>query len=237
MPDPFSASLLSLVPYGQLATRQWLLSQGATKHALDNAVKSEKLKVMTRGVLARNGLPVEWQGLTASLNRMNGPVYAGGVTALALQGHSHYVNVSNQVHLYSSLSSPPWLNKIDINAQLVWHGTNRLWDMPQLLLTDSLKKNELYQGYWLHASVEQAIFEVMVNVPKTVSFEHADSLMQGMVNLSPRRLDDLIKSCHHVRVKRLFFFFADRYGYGWLKKLQPENYDLGKGKRNIVKGG
>lgn len=237
MSSHVAAHPLSLVPYGQLATRKWLLNQGVTKHALDNAVKSKKLKVLTRGVLTRSGIPVEWQGLAASLNRMSGPVYVGGITAFALHGLSHFVSFSNQVRLYSPLPAPPWLNSIESNAQLIWHSTNRLWDIQQLLLADSLKTNDLYEGHWLLASVEQAIFEVLVNVPVSISFEYADSLMQGMVNLSPRRLDAVIKSCHHIKAKRLFFFFADRYAYAWRKKVQPESYDLGKGKRSIVTGG
>lgn len=61
--------------------------------------------------------------------------------------------------------------------------------------------------------------------------------MQGLVNLSARRLDALLKACKHVQVKRLFFFFADRYQYAWRKKLKVENYNLGAGKRRIVAGG
>lgn len=61
--------------------------------------------------------------------------------------------------------------------------------------------------------------------------------MQGLVNLSPRRLDSLLKACKHVQVKRLFLFFADRYQHAWRQKLQAEDYDLGAGKRSIVAGG
>lgn len=167
MSKELSTDWLSLVYHGQLVTRQWLLSQGATEHALDNAVKSKRLKVLTRGVLARYEVPITWQGVAASLNRIDGPVYVGGISALA----------------------------------------------------------------------EQAIFEVLVAVPNTFSFEYADSLMQGMINLSPRRLDAVLRACNHIRAKRLFFFFADRYEYSWRKKIQPENYDLGSGKRSIIVGG
>ncbi|PVF11096.1 hypothetical protein DBO95_26115, partial [Yersinia pestis] len=31
----------------------------------------------------------------------------------------------------------------------------------------------------------KAIFETLVDVPKAISFEHADELMQGLHNLSP----------------------------------------------------
>jgi hypothetical protein len=35
----------------------------------------------------------------------------------------------------------------------------------------------------------------------------------------------------------LFFFFADRHSHAWLKPLKNEKFDLGTGKRMLVKGG
>ncbi len=62
-------------------------------------------------------------------------------------------------------------------------------------------------------------------------------LMEGLTNLSPRRLQGLLESCRSVKVKRLFFFFADRHPHAWLKRLDKHTVDLGKGKRLLVKGG
>ncbi|SES82972.1 type IV toxin-antitoxin system AbiEi family antitoxin domain-containing protein, partial [Thorsellia anophelis] len=55
--------------------------------------------------------------------------------------------------------------------------------------------------------------------------------------LSPRKLDILLKACKSVKAKRLFFWLAKRQAYSWFDKLNVENYDLGSGKRVIVKGG
>jgi hypothetical protein len=87
------------------------------------------------------------------------------------------------------------------------------------------------------SSPEKACLEMLMDVPNTVSFEHADELMQGLTSLSPRKLEVLLNACRHVKVKRLFFWFADRQGYNWLKKLDYQNFDLGKGKRVVAKGG
>jgi hypothetical protein len=40
-----------------------------------------------------------------------------------------------------------------------------------------------------------------------------------------------------VKVKRLFFFFADRHRHAWLNVLDRDAVDLGRGKRMLVKGG
>ena len=75
------------------------------------------------------------------------------------------------------------------------------------------------------------------SVLTAVTFEHADELMQGLVNSSPRKLDTLLKACKSVKVKRLFFWLAKRHGYPWYDKLNSARYDLGSGKRVVAKGG
>ena len=47
----------------------------------------------------------------------------------------------------------------------------------------------------------------------------------------PRRLQKLLADCRSVKVKRLFFFFADRHHHAWLKRLDKDAIDLGAGKR------
>ncbi len=61
--------------------------------------------------------------------------------------------------------------------------------------------------------------------------------MEGLANLSPRRLQGLLEACRSVKAKRLFFFFADRHQHAWLKRLDRQAIDLGKGDRLLVKGG
>ena len=232
------ANWLSMVPPGQFATRQWLLDQGASVHTLDNALKSRKLVALARGVVARPEVPVGREGVLASMNRaLADPVWLGGLSALAEMGLTHYLDGSGRVHLYSPGVKPSWLPRLPLDLDLQWHGTARLWDMRQLMAAGSLREQALDMGGWLLASPEQAFLEALMDVPKAMSFEHADNLMQGLSSLSPKRLEALLKACRHVQVKRLFFFFADRYDYPWRKRLNPDDYDLGSGKRHIVAGG
>jgi len=60
---------------------------------------------------------------------------------------------------------------------------------------------------------EQAILEVLMSLPGEISFEHAEQLMQELTQLSPRKLESLLQSCKSVKVKRLFFWFTDRFTY------------------------
>lgn len=234
------SSAASLIPPGQFATRAWLLGQGASVHALDNALKSGKLHGLARGVLARPGLPVLREGVLASLSRvLPGPVYAGGLTALAESGLSHYVSFSARLQIYAAEPEPAWFKRLSLDFKWVWHSTARLWEPSGLLSSGSLKTVPMPwgEGEWPVASAEQAMLEIMALIPKSISFEHGDNLMQGMTSLSPRRLDLLLRACKHIQAKRLFFFFAERYRYPWFEKLDPNNYDLGSGKRSVVAGG
>ena len=84
---------------------------------------------------------------------------------------------------------------------------------------------------------ERAVLELLDELPKRESFHEAHVLIQSLFNLSPRRLQKILVDCHSVKVKRLFFFFADQNHHAWLKRLDKKAIDLGKGKRMLVKGG
>ena len=66
---------------------------------------------------------------------------------------------------------------------------------------------------------ERAILELLDEVPQRETFHQADVLMEGLRNLSPRRLQALLADCRNVKVKRLFLWFADRHNHAWLQKL------------------
>lgn len=61
--------------------------------------------------------------------------------------------------------------------------------------------------------------------------------VEGLRNLSPRKLQKLLDDCRSVKVQRLFFWFADRHNHSWLKQVDRDQVDLGKGKRMLVKDG
>ncbi len=81
---------------------------------------------------------------------------------------------------------------------------------------------------------ERALFELLDELPHRESFHQVVMLMAGLANLRPRRLAKLLADCRSVKVKRLFFF-ADRHT--WRHHLHADAFDLGTGKRVLVKGG
>jgi len=235
--------LTSYLPLNQLTSRHALLAQGFSPHTLDNYLKSGALEKVVKGIYMRRESKLNWQGVVASLaNLVDEPVAVGGLTALELQGFAQYLplNTQQKVHLYSSGYCPARLKVIfkQIGVELQWHKTARLWKKgwPEEIKLNEHKWHEDSASMQI-STPEQAILEVLMSLPEEISFEHAEQLMQGLTQLSPRKLESLLQSCKSVKVKRLFFWFADRFTYPWCNKLNSNDYDLGSGKRVIAISG
>ena len=87
------------------------------------------------------------------------------------------------------------------------------------------------------SSPERAILEALDELPRHASFENLDKVFEGLVSLRPRRLMALLSFCRSVKVRRLFFVFADRHKHEWRKHLDASMIDLGSGPRALVEGG
>jgi len=233
-----------LVPPGLIVTRSWLMEQGFSRHALDNKLKSGHVTPLTAGVYARPHTTLVWQHLVCSLTSvLDTQLHLGGVSALGVQGYAHYLELSSTtaVHLYGFNAPPAWVDKVLPGVKPEYHSTKRLWaDDAEAVLAKQIGNYPWREGMppMRISTPELAIMEVLMDVPKRVSFDHADELMQGLTQLSPRKLTELLSVCKSVKVKRLFFWLADRYAnYPWRKRLDAKDFDLGVGKRVIAKGG
>ena len=244
----YKESLKALLPYGMLATKKWLAEQGLSTHAIDNAVKKETLLLLATGVYSQYSRSVSWEGVVASMQRMDKaedaavlPAVVGGLSALSLSGLSQYLSLGNtpRIHLYAAGKLPTWLARLSLPVEFEGHSSSKLWPVSVLADKSFIKEHEweaeLPPVYF--SCPEKAILELLVDLPDGVTFEHADELMQGLVNLSPRKLDTLLKVCKSVKAKRIFFWLAKRQSYPWFSKLSVEDYDLGAGKRVVAKGG
>ena len=188
------------------------------------------------------------------------PLVVGGRTALELQGFAHFLSQEpHEVHLYGKEILPGWMNKLPIRQKFIFHRSGRLFrnDPITRALTNlslNVKSHELKNtdpihgpsfnvmpwGQWdwplLVSTPERAIFELLDELPGKESFHIVDKLFEGLVSLSPNRLSKLLADCKSIKVKRLFFFFADRHSPAWRKRLSTE-FNLGSGDRMLVKGG
>jgi hypothetical protein len=236
--------LYEIMPEGLVTTNKWLMENNFTRHAIDNLVKSNQLESISKGVYVRNISKISWQSVVFSLQSiLKTDLVVGGLTALEIQGLSHYLSLSENkiVYLFGNDLIPEWVTNLELNVKFVRHTSNSLFpkqNEKQGLHPFTLKRDwDNDNRKLVISSPERAYLEVLLEVPQKTTFEHADQLMQGLTTLSPRNLQKVMENCKNIKVKRLFFWFAERQNYVWLDKLNRENILLGSGNRMIIKGG
>lgn len=84
---------------------------------------------------------------------------------------------------------------------------------------------------------ERAIIEMLAEVPKHASFHNIDMIFEGLPNLRPSLVEELLGLCKSIKAKRLFFVFSDRHNHGWRQYVNPDKFNLGKGPRALIEGG
>lgn len=249
------------LPEGLLVDAAWLQAHGYSTSLRRQYVTSGKLEHPARQVYRRPRGAFRWEQVVISLQALlQLPLVVGGRTALTVQGHVHYLSRETaEVHLYGPEAPPSWLSQLPLNVAFRYHNDKRLFHrgtVPQPLpgldwqRTDTGEAAKelsnahltvLPWGQWdwplTLSTPERATLELLDALPDRESFHQVDALFEGLSNLSPRRLQTLLSDCRNVKVKRLFFFFADRHNHAWAKKLDRNDFDLGKGKRMLVRGG
>lgn len=236
--------LLDAVPAGYLVDAAWLVSQGIAYESFRDYVKRGWLERITRGVF-RRPLPktprsnsIDWKTCLLSMQHIMGhDLHVGGTTALGEHGHAHYLRLSESapIWIYGD-SIPNWLVKLPTNAPIEIRSRSLFAD-PTLGLAKG-DMNALPWDWTLTMSTpERAILEAMDELPDHESFHSLDMVFESLTTLRPRLLSDLLHSCRKIKVKRLFFVFADRHDHPWRKRLDPQVFDLGSGDRALVKGG
>ncbi len=251
-PSDRKLNRLQQLPESVLVDAAWLERHGYSSSLRSQYVKRGWLHQPAPRVYRRASGQPTWQQVVTSLQSfMDYPLTVGGRTALEEQGYAHYLGERREVHLYGPRKAPGWLEALPLDILFRWHNSRRLFpDSPELAPASAPPENTdslLPGGFMATAgtmqwplrlsSRERAILELLDELPTHESFHQVDMLMEGLTNLSPRHLQPLLESCRSVKVKRLFFFFADRHRHAWLDGLDKKAVDLGSGKRLLVKGG
>lgn len=251
--------LEALLPEGLLVDAAWLAKHDYSTSLRSQYLTSGWLKQPARQVYTRPRCALNWQQAVISLQTLLGlPLVVGGRTALELHGFAHYlVHETKQVHLYGPKHPPGWLSKLSLGVSFVYHNSERLFHeaparrqpagakrtaAPESrpgFSADALVTQPWGQSGWqiTLSSPERAVLELLDELPNHESFHQVDKLIEGLANLSPRRLQKLLGDCRSVKVKRLFFYFADRHQHAWLSRIDKSKIDLGRGKRMLTRAG
>ena len=230
--------LLEAVLPGRLVDTPTLERHGITRMLAHKYIDSGWLEPVVRGLYRRPGTAsnsAEWQLVVRSLQHvMDYSSVVGGRTALELQGFAHYVLMRDDqyVHLYGG-AHPSWLKRLDHAARYRLHST-KLFDMSA---DEETTEVDSPVGPLKCSTPERAILELLDELPKHESVHIVDTIFEGLAAARPRRLEKLLASCTSIKVKRLFFVFADKHGHAWRRHLSPERFDLGSGPRALFENG
>lgn len=249
------------LPEGLLVDSLWLSAHGFATNLRSHYVATGRLEQPARRVYRRPYGKLSWQQVIISLQTLllRNPLTVGGRTALELQGYAHFLShAQSEVHLYGPKPPPTWLEKLPLQVRFRYHNDKKLfrnepvhfgttslaWDVAKNKLADAGADASFTVQPWGQwdwpltlSTPERAILELLDELPDHESFDQVDKLFEGLTSLRPRRLEKLLRDCKSVKVKRLFFFFAARHQYSWTKSVKREDFDLGRGKRMLVKGG
>lgn len=246
------------LPEGLLADAKWMERHGYYGSLRAKYLASGWLEQPARGVYRRPRGELTWEQVVISLQTIMGyPVSVGGRTALELQGFAHFLTHSQrEVFLYGDKPLSKWTRNLPIDTRFEFRNRKRLFPefdqtLPRIPLDGQTHADSqpplpaalrvFSWGHWkwplVVSTPERAVLELLDELPNQESFHQVDSLMAGLATLSPRRLQELLIACRSIKVKRLFFFFADRHNHAWLQRIDRQLIDLGKGKRQLIPGG
>ncbi len=153
-----------------------------------------------------------------------------------MAGYAHYLKLGerSRVHFFGEV--PSWLKRLPMQSEIVVRRRALFGDDPlgiddaNLAAARSQPMVDVWRWPLRASSPERAIFKALDELPRNATFE-------GLVALQPGRLTALLKACRSVKMRRLFFVFADKHRHAWRKHLDTSGIDFGSGPQALVEGG
>ncbi len=227
--------MLELHKPGTVLLAKWLEEQGISRDLQKRYKKNGWLETLGPGAYKRPGDQVQWRGgLYAIQYQAEMGIHAGALTSLSLQGHSHYLRMNNEkVFLFSGRKTtlPLWFKNYSW-GNLIEH-TKSSFLPDDLALTGYEEKNFDI----IVSTPERAVLECLYLTPNKFDLMECYHLIEGLANLRPSVMQELLEKCSSIKVKRLFLFMSTKAQHQWVTFIKQEKIDTGKGDRSIVKGG
>lgn len=227
--------LLKDWPIGTVSLSSYLTSHGISSQLLNRYKKSRWLEAVGPGASMRSGDKVDYLGgLYALQNQANMSIHVGGRTALSLLGRGHYIDFSGgRTVLIGGTKEklPLWFKEKDWGTKIDYFATS-------FLPTDMGLSDLSHNSFSVKISgPARALLECLYLAPKHQEFSECYELMEGLNNLRPQAVQDLLENCSSIKVKRLFLYLAEKLKHPWFEFVDVSKLDLGSGKRSLVKNG
>ncbi len=244
-------SLLDDLPQGFIADTAWIKARGIDSKSIHNYVEQGWLEKIIWGVYLRP-LPTSagekklpWQIALLSMQHLMGyDVHLGGENALNFlsRGNFSVPGEERQVHLYGNV--PSWIKRLPTTGEFILHKSTLFGDNSAGIADrhQISYKRDLAADVWqwpMRISLpERAVLEMIADLQANSDFAYVGLYFQSLRHhLRPELLMKLLKACRSIKVRRLFFAYADIYQYSWRKDLDTSQIDFGSGPRVLVPGG
>ncbi len=230
--------LLKVWPKATVVTKPYLDELGFYRQLTAKYLRYEWMERLGTGAYIRSGDTVEWQGALFALQTQLGmTVHAGGVTSLELQGRSHFIPLGEKKRVILISDRPEQLPAWFRNHQWKINPEHHCLSLFENIPKKSSTRFDCGGFEITMSSTERAIMEQIHLAGSNDEIEHVLQLMEGLTTLRPKIAQELLENCRSVKVKRFFLWSAEAAGHAWFKRLDLSCIDLGKGKRQIYKGG
>lgn len=226
--------LLDLHSPGTVLLPSWLEARGISRDLQAYYRRSGWLEAVGVGALKRPHEELTWQGGVHSLQiQAQLPVHIGAITALSMQGLAHYVRFGEAVYLFSppKTTLPGWFRSRDWGVSIN-HINTKFLPVDLGLMTQEQKTFSISL-----ATPERAMLECLYLAPDRLDLVECYQVMEGLVNLRPGLVRQLLEACSSVKVKRLFLYMADKAEHQWFEALDTAGLELGSGDRSVGRGG
>jgi len=227
--------LLRSHPSGTVILSSWLTENGYSPELQKRYRNSKWLESIGTGAMIRNGDHVTIEGAIYALQTQAClSVHPGGRSALSIHGKAHFLELSSKsLVLFGSPEErlPVWFEQYD------WGYSMRFYRSGFLPADMGFAEVDFKDFTYKISDPIRAMLECLYLVPQRQSLIECSEIMEGLNNLRPSRVQSLLENCGSVKVKRLFLYLAQKSGHAWLKHVQLNAVDMGKGKRSIIKGG
>lgn len=232
--------LVSHTSPGSLVLQPWLTEHGISYSLAQKYTQSGWLNKVAAGVYYRpdasgNLRPGWCDALQALVQQLHLPVHLAGLSSITHQGLGHYLQLHSEqvwVGVKKRQSLPIWFREFSAQ-QWLYCGNHKLHDVCEKdIITLSINGRELKAS-----CPELAAYEVVDAIGKLISFEHASELFQGLVNLSPRKVQSILERSSAIQTNRVFLFLSHYHGHQWARRLDEAKVSLGAGKRQVVTKG
>ncbi|MCE7054730.1 type IV toxin-antitoxin system AbiEi family antitoxin [Algoriphagus sp. AGSA1] len=227
--------LLNSQPPGVVFLSSWLTENGYSTQLLNRYKKSNWIYSVGTGAWMRKGDQPTYQGAIYALQQQaNLNIHPGGKTALSLLGKTHYLELlTKQITLFGGGEEklPAWFLKYNWGVNVNYFSSS--------FLPSSIGLQTVEQGAFSLSisNPVRALMECLFLTPKKQDIIECYELMEGLNNLRPKQVNELLEACTSVKVNRLFLYMAEKAGHDWFKYINLEKIDLGRGKRSLVKDG